>query len=119
MVAIHNRALTLAQIQQNYAAGVGQKYFLLFNVADLTGVPQGYVMMTVSLNDSFSYLFTNPTFSAWIPPEARWHTRHRHAHRRQRHRGAGGTELHPAEYDHHRGQLQQRDRANCCRTWVR
>ena len=67
MVAIHNRALTLAQIQQNYAAGVGQKYFLLFNVTALTGVPQSYVMMTVSLNDSYSYLFTNPTFISLDP----------------------------------------------------
>jgi len=69
MVAIHNRALTLAQIQQNYAAGVGQKYFLLFNVSTLTGVPQGYVMMTVSLNDSYSYLFTNPTFISLDPTQ--------------------------------------------------
>jgi len=69
MVAIHNRALTLAQIQQNYAAGVGQKYFLLFNVSALTGVPQGYVMMTVSLNDSYSYLFTNPTFISLDPTQ--------------------------------------------------
>jgi hypothetical protein len=69
MVAVHNRALTLAQIQQNYAAGVGQKYFLLFNVATLTGVPQGYIMMTVSLNDSYSYLFTNPTFISLDPAQ--------------------------------------------------
>src|SRR5215472_11622114 len=32
-VAIHNRALTAAQIQQNFAAGVGQKFFLLFGVS--------------------------------------------------------------------------------------
>ncbi len=70
MVAIHNRALTLAQIQQNYAAGVGQKYFLLFNVSTLTNVPQSYIMMTVSLNDSYSYLFTNPTFISLDPTQA-------------------------------------------------
>ncbi|HEY1898961.1 MAG TPA: LamG domain-containing protein [Steroidobacteraceae bacterium] len=69
MVAIHNRALTLAQIQQNYAAGVGQKYFMLFNVTALTGVPQSYVMMTLSLNDSYSYLFTNPTFISLDPTQ--------------------------------------------------
>ncbi len=33
MVAIHDHALTLAQIQQNYAAGVGQSYYLLFDVS--------------------------------------------------------------------------------------
>ena len=35
MVAIHNRALTPTQIQQNFDAGVGEKYFMLFNVSHL------------------------------------------------------------------------------------
>ena len=35
MVAIHNRALTPTQIQQNFEAGVGEKYFMLFSVAHL------------------------------------------------------------------------------------
>ena len=61
-VAIHNRALTPAQIQQNFAAGVGERYFLLFNVSALTGVNQAYVMFEVSRYDSYSYLFTKPTF---------------------------------------------------------
>jgi Concanavalin A-like lectin/glucanases superfamily len=70
MVAIHNHALTLAQIQQNYAAGVGQQYFLLFDVSSLTGVNQSYIMMTVGLNDSYSYLFDNPTFISLDPNAA-------------------------------------------------
>ncbi|HTV78989.1 MAG TPA: LamG domain-containing protein [Steroidobacteraceae bacterium] len=70
MVAIHNHALTLAQIQQNYAAGVGQKYFLLFDVSSLTGVNQSYIMMTVGLNDSYSYLFDDPTFISLDPNAA-------------------------------------------------
>ncbi len=69
MVAFHNRALTLAQIQQNYAAGVGQKYFMLFDVSSLSGVPQSYIMMTLSLNDSYSYLFSNPTFISLDPTQ--------------------------------------------------
>ena len=40
LVAIHNRALTLQQIQQNFEAGVGEKFFLLFGVEHLTNVPQ-------------------------------------------------------------------------------
>ena len=32
LVAIHNRALNLQQIQQNFEAGVGEKFFLLFGV---------------------------------------------------------------------------------------
>jgi hypothetical protein len=69
MVAIHNHALTLAQIQQNYAAGVGQQYFLLFDVSTLTNVPQSYIMMTVGLNDSYSYLFDKPTFISLDPTQ--------------------------------------------------
>jgi hypothetical protein len=66
-VAIHNRALTAAQVLQNYNAGVGQRYYVLFNVADLTGVSQGYVMFTASQYDSASYLFTAPTFVSLDP----------------------------------------------------
>jgi len=61
-VAIHDRALTAAQALQNYKAGVGQRFYLLFNVAAVTGVSQGYVMFTASQYDSASYLFTAPTF---------------------------------------------------------
>jgi hypothetical protein len=66
-VAIHNRALTAAQVTQNYNAGVGQRFYMLFNVADVTGVSQGYVMFTVSQYDSASYLFTAPTFVSLDP----------------------------------------------------
>jgi hypothetical protein len=66
-VAVHNRALTAKQIQQNYDAGVGQRFYLLFNVASVTGVSQGYVMFTVSQYDGASYLFTNPTFISLDP----------------------------------------------------
>jgi hypothetical protein len=69
-VAVHSRALTLAQIQQNFAAGVGERYFLLFNVTQLTGVPQSYIMLEVSQYDSYSYLFTKPTFIS-LDPAAR------------------------------------------------
>ena len=63
-VAIHSRALTPAQIVQNFNAGVGERYYMLFNVANVPGVnvPQSYVMFTVSQYDSYSYLFYQPTF---------------------------------------------------------
>ena len=61
-VAIHNRALTGPQILQNYNAGVGERYYMLFNVAGVTNVSQSYVLFTVSQYDSSSYLFTQPTF---------------------------------------------------------
>jgi hypothetical protein len=61
-VAIHNRALTATQIVQNYNAGVGERYYMLFNVESVTSIPQSYVMFTVSQYDSSSYLFNQPTF---------------------------------------------------------
>ncbi len=36
-VAIHDHALNAEQIQQNFAAGVGERYFLLFDVTALIG----------------------------------------------------------------------------------
>jgi hypothetical protein len=68
--AVHSRALTLEQIQQNFAAGVGERYFLLFNVTTLTGMPQSYVMLEASQYDSYAYLFTKPTFIS-LDPAAR------------------------------------------------
>jgi hypothetical protein len=62
LVAIHNRALTTAQIQQNFTAGVGERYFMLFSVAHLTNVPQSYLMFEAAQFDSYGYLFSKPTF---------------------------------------------------------
>src|SRR5579862_8791346 len=57
MVAIYNTSLNQAQITQNFNAGVGQKYYLLFGVSALSGVNQSYIMFTASQYDNFSYLF--------------------------------------------------------------
>jgi Concanavalin A-like lectin/glucanases superfamily len=65
--AVHSRALTLTQIQQNFTAGVGERYFLLFNVSTLVGRPQSYIMLEGSQYDSYSYLFTKPTFISLDP----------------------------------------------------
>ena len=62
MVAIHNRALTQEQITQNFKAGVGEKYYLLFSVSHLTGIADSYIYFEVSQFDSHSYLFNKPTF---------------------------------------------------------
>ena len=66
-LAIHNIALTPAQIQQNFAAGVGQKYYLLFGVSALTGVPQSYILFQASQYDNYSYLFDQPKFISLDP----------------------------------------------------
>lgn len=60
--SIHNRALTEEQIRQNFDAGVGEKFFLLFGVEHITQMPQSYVMFQVAQYDSYGYLFTTPTF---------------------------------------------------------
>jgi hypothetical protein len=62
LVAIHNRALTLQQIQQNFEAGVGEKFFLLFGISHLVNVPRSYIMFESQQYDSAGYLFTNPKF---------------------------------------------------------
>jgi hypothetical protein len=67
LVAIHSRALTTEQIQQNFAAGVGERYFMLFNVSNLVPVPQAYVMFEASQLDSYAYLFNKPTFISLDP----------------------------------------------------
>jgi len=63
-LAIHSRALSAAQVLQNFNAGVGQRYYLLFNVSSVPGVNvnQAYMMFTVSQYDNYSYLFYQPTF---------------------------------------------------------
>ncbi|MEZ5500142.1 MAG: LamG domain-containing protein [Steroidobacteraceae bacterium] len=62
LVAIHSRALTLEQIQQNFAAGVGERYYMLFSVSHLINVPQSYIMFEASQYDSYGYLFSKPAF---------------------------------------------------------
>ncbi|HYJ41767.1 MAG TPA: LamG domain-containing protein [Steroidobacteraceae bacterium] len=67
LVAIHNRALSPSQIQQNFDAGVGEKYFMLFNVSHLVTVPQAYVMIEASQLDSYGLQFSKPTFISLDP----------------------------------------------------
>ncbi len=62
LVAIHNRALTQEQVSRNFNVGVGEKFFLLFDVSDVVKVPQSYILFEVSQFDSYSYLFNSPTF---------------------------------------------------------
>lgn len=62
MVAIHERALTEEQVQQNMAAGVGERYFLLFSISHLISVPDSYILLEVSQFDNHSYLFHTPQY---------------------------------------------------------
>lgn len=62
LVAIHNRALNAEQVFQNFDVGVGERYFLLFNVSDHVAVDDAYVVFEVSQFDSYGYLFDEPFF---------------------------------------------------------
>jgi hypothetical protein len=62
LVAIHNRVLTPAQIQQNYEAGVGEKFFLMFSIEHLTNITDSFIVVEAAQFDSYGYLFRNPFF---------------------------------------------------------
>ena len=68
--AIHSRALTAQQVLENFNAGVGQSYYLLFDISAQTGIPQTYILFRASQYDTYSYLFTNPTFYSLDPNAA-------------------------------------------------
>jgi len=68
LMAIYNRALTQAQITQNFEAGVGQTFNLLFRVGgDVNGTvlssrlpTNSYIWMQASQFDDHAYWFANP-----------------------------------------------------------
>lgn len=75
MAAVHDRALTPAQITANYDVGVGQKYYMLFSIAKHINDPGNchvgsgasrvdycYIVFEVSEYDNASYLFARPVF---------------------------------------------------------
>jgi len=62
MVAIHNRVLADTQIVDNFKAGVGEKFLLMFSVSDLLNINDAYIVFEASQYDSYSYLFNIPFF---------------------------------------------------------
>jgi hypothetical protein len=64
LAAVHRRALTNAQITQNYDAGVGEKFFLLFDISEriAAAAQSSYILFEVAQYDSYSYLFDRPHF---------------------------------------------------------
>ena len=62
LLAIHERTLTEEQVQENFDAGVGQKYYLLFGVSHLVDMPEAFVVFQVEVFDDYSYLFNSPFF---------------------------------------------------------
>jgi len=66
LVAIYDRALSEAQINQNYLAGVGRKVVLRFDMSQWAG-PGAYLEFLVSQIDSNAYLFCSPIFYSDSP----------------------------------------------------
>jgi hypothetical protein len=80
MVAVHNSAMTQAEVFQNFEIGVGQKYYVLFSVSEVLDdegtchvmasgdrVNYCYVVFEVSQFDGGSYLFNQPFFTNLNP----------------------------------------------------
>ena len=70
MAALHRRALTPEQVTQNFDVGVGEKFFLLFDIShQVKNIPEtepsdksSYILFEVAQYDSYSYLFDKPHF---------------------------------------------------------
>ncbi len=61
LVAIHNTALTAAEVQQNFQAGVGNTVTLRFDVSSVVGGTSSIDMLAAQL-DPVAYLFAQPVF---------------------------------------------------------
>lgn len=60
-VVVYDWVLIQDDIIKNFVVGVGEKYYLLFNVIDLVDIDDGffsYVVFQISIFDSYSYLFS-------------------------------------------------------------
>ena len=64
LAAVHRRALTQAQIVQNYDAGVGEKFYMLFDISErISAAPDSsYILFVAQQFDSYAYLFETPSF---------------------------------------------------------
>jgi hypothetical protein len=61
LVAIHNKALSAAEVQQNFAAGVAEYVTLQFDVSSILGAPGRIDMLAAQVDDA-SYVFAKPTY---------------------------------------------------------
>ncbi len=78
-LSIHNRALTAEQVLQNFEAGVGERFYLLFNISQIinptdrdssdpqSNIARAYIVFEVAQWDSYSYLFNAPFFISLNP----------------------------------------------------
>lgn len=64
LAAVHRRSLTAEQITQNYDAGVGEKFYLLFDISErIAAAPESsYILFEAAQFDTYGYLFDKPHF---------------------------------------------------------
>ncbi len=64
LAALHRRALSPEQITQNFDAGVGEKFFMLFDISARIGAPEdsSFILFEAQQFDTFAYLFDKPSF---------------------------------------------------------
>mgnify|MGYP001812895660 CR=1 FL=1 len=64
LAAVHRRAMTQEQVTQNFDAGVGERFFLLFDISeDIGAAPESsYILFEAAQYDTYAYLFDRPHF---------------------------------------------------------
>ncbi len=64
LVAIHRRAITQEQVTQNFDAGVGEKFYLMFDISERIQAAEesSYILFEAQQYDSYAYLFDKPHF---------------------------------------------------------
>jgi hypothetical protein len=64
LAAIHRRSLTQEQVQQNFDVGVGEKFFMLFDISEniAAAAESSFILFEVQQYDSYAYLFDRPHF---------------------------------------------------------
>ena len=62
LVAVHNKALTVAEVQQNFDAGTGNIVTIRFDLANAVGAP-AYIDFKAAEIDGSGYLFAEPTLT--------------------------------------------------------
>ncbi|NQV87766.1 MAG: LamG domain-containing protein [Woeseiaceae bacterium] len=65
LAAVHRRALTQAQITQNFDAGVGERFYMLFDISERIGAPvdTSFILFEAEQFDTYGYLFNKPHFT--------------------------------------------------------
>ena len=64
LAALHRRALTQEQIQQNFDAGVGERFYMMFDISARIGAAAdtSFILYEAQQFDSYAYLFDRPHF---------------------------------------------------------